>query len=238
MSALSTNHESRRRFAVPVGDGRVRSLPDLAQTDEVGVGIEHDDSQVRVEDQALEDGAEGVRLAGSGLAAEERVPVEPARVQRDAQLGLEQHRSDVEPRTGRAALDQVPFDDVRRRTCDRHVVERRRLRVQHHAASPNDRDPDIRRARARKRRRELGALDPGVPELVDLAQVAVSDGDVTADLDVEVVRRTLEDEPATVDGRGRGLDRRFEIGATRAHETPTCESSGRDGRFSASVPRR
>ena len=49
-----------------------------AEVHEVGVGVEHGHPQVGLQEEPLEEHAEGVGLARAALAAEEGVPVEPA----------------------------------------------------------------------------------------------------------------------------------------------------------------
>jgi hypothetical protein len=86
--------ERRDRFRVP-GRGRlVDARPDVAEPDEVGVRVEHDDAQRRLEQELLEDHAEGVRLAGTGLTAEEHVTVEAAGIQRKRHIRRGRERPD------------------------------------------------------------------------------------------------------------------------------------------------
>ena len=97
--------DAARRAAVALRPSR-RRRPSrtVRQPDEVGVGIEHDDPQLRLEQQLLEDHAERVRLAGARLPAQERVAVEPAGVERARHVRRERELADLQRRArGRAA---------------------------------------------------------------------------------------------------------------------------------------
>jgi hypothetical protein len=68
------------RLSIAGRHGIVDAVPRVVKPDEVRVRVEDDDAKRRLEQELLEDRAEGVRLPRPRLAAEERVPVEPAGV--------------------------------------------------------------------------------------------------------------------------------------------------------------
>jgi hypothetical protein len=143
------------------------------QPDEVGVRVEHDDPQRRSQQQLFEHGSERVRLARPRLAAEERVPVESARVKEEAQPGLEHELADIE-RGARRATALEPGRDVglcRRR--DRLPMERLRVVVEHQSCATRERDPSGRPAVGG---RELDVVGRCQLHLLHLAEPAAENG--------------------------------------------------------------
>ena len=157
--------------------------PHLAEADEVRVRVEDDDPQRRLEQEPLEDRAERVRLSRAGLAAEERVPVEAARVEGKAHRRLERQLADVErgalwPRAGDPGCDRLGA-----RRGDGLVVERSAVAFEHDAVAACD--PDHQRGSGRvatKARIERARLDPGVLDHVHVAQTRRADRHVAARL--------------------------------------------------------
>ena len=76
VGAGGVDRDSARRLTVAPGQRRVRARAHLAQARKVRVRVEDHHAQVRLGQEPFEDHAERVRLARSGLAAQERVPVE------------------------------------------------------------------------------------------------------------------------------------------------------------------
>lgn len=69
---MRTAYSSRSRIGV---------VAHVSEADVIGVGIEDDDAEARIGEHALEEEAEGVGLAGSGLADQKRVPAEASAVE-------------------------------------------------------------------------------------------------------------------------------------------------------------
>jgi hypothetical protein len=83
------------------------------EPDEVGVRVQHDHAQAGLEQQPLDHDAQGVGLAGPGLAAEEGVPVEAGGVEVDRDLFVEEERpADLERRSIRSRGLQITPDLV------------------------------------------------------------------------------------------------------------------------------
>ena len=114
--------------------------PQLVQPHEVGVRVEHDDSQAGLEQQPLEHDAERVRLPGPRLPAQERVPAEPARVERDGDARCEKELAHRHAGATRGKAGDVPRDLVGRGGPDGGVVKRPSKLVEQSALS--DRVPD------------------------------------------------------------------------------------------------
>ena len=196
---------SRLRVATHVGVVRVR--PQLAEPREVGVGIEHDDPQVGLEQELLEHDAERIGLAGARLAAEKRVPPEAAGVECERYARGEHQLPDLEPGSPRGGLLEVDADLVGRRRPHRGVVERRAVAAQDPALALGAADHDLRPVceLAAVGRVELEPLLPADAERDDLAEPALGallERDVRARLQRETVQRRLIGEAAPVD-RGR-----------------------------------
>ena len=116
--------------AVAGGHVLADALPDLAEPDEVRVRIEDDQPQRRLQQELLENRAEGVRLPGARLSAEERVPVEPAGVEPEAHARAQDELADVERRPPRSRPVEPPRDGLRLRPHDRRLVEREPVAVE------------------------------------------------------------------------------------------------------------
>src|SRR5262249_34563531 len=85
---------------------RGRVVARVGKAHEVGVRVEDDDAELRLVEEPLEDDAERIRLARARLAAEERMPVEAARVERERNAGRERELADDEPGArGRARVE-------------------------------------------------------------------------------------------------------------------------------------
>ena len=156
-------HAARRR--PPRGSGRALAPSLLSRTwprrtkSEFGSRITT--RRLGVHQQPLEHHAERVRLAGAGLAAQERVPVEAARVERARHAGRERQLADAELRASGPRAVQPGADLVRYRRADQDVVERRAVAVddQALAARVADRRPRCgRRGRSRSASTALAHL--------------------------------------------------------------------------------
>ena len=146
--AVSAADVDPGRERPPARRGRVVDAgAHLAQAGHVGVRVEDHDRQARLEQQLLEHDAERVGLAGAGLAAEERVTVEAAGVERERHAGRQPQLADRQLRAPAGALPQPGGDLVRRRGADRGVVERRAVAGQDHALAARraDRQPAAHR---------------------------------------------------------------------------------------------
>ena len=180
------------RLGVARSLGGVRVRPQLPEPYVVGVRVEHDELQVGLEQQPLEDDAERVRLAGARLAAQERVAPETARVERERHAGREQVLPDLEAGSPRRGLLEVVAYLVGSRRPHRGVVERRPVAAQHTALALGAADHDlgaVRRA-AGVGPCELGPLEPAHPEGHDLAESTLGsllEHDVRAGLQLQSV---------------------------------------------------
>ena len=128
------------RLPVTGRDVFVDAVSWLAEPDEVRVRIEDDQPQRRLQQKLLEDRAEGVRLPGAGLPAEERVPVEPAGVEPEAHARTEGELTDVERRSSRSGPVEPVGDGRRVRPRDRNVVERGPVAVEEDPVATGERD--------------------------------------------------------------------------------------------------
>ena len=160
LRAGAVHVEEARDAAVAARQPRRHVAAHLAEPDVVGVGVEHDDAQRRLQQQPLEQHAERVRLARARLPAQERVAVEPGGVERQRHAGDERELAGVELRAARrAALE--PRGDLRGLgRADRAVVERRAVALEQRPGA--EREPE-RQAGRRDRavvafERELGGL--------------------------------------------------------------------------------
>ena len=125
------------------------------------------------EQQLLEHDAERVRLAGAGLAAEERVAVEAAGVERERHARRQPQLADRQPRAPAAALAQPRGDLLRRRRADRRrrgTARRRRTGSRPRRARRGSRaccGPPARRRSPptppRRRRRARARIDSTCP---------------------------------------------------------------------------
>ena len=129
------------RDRAPALRGRfVDAVAHLVQADHVGVRVEDHDPQARLQQQLLEDDAERVRLAGAGLAAEERVAVEAAGVERERHTRRQAQLADGQPGAAARAARLPGAHLVARRRPDRRVVERRAVARQHDALAAHRAD--------------------------------------------------------------------------------------------------
>ena len=96
--AAAADDDALGRAPVAVRNVAVHAVAKRADADEVGVRVEDDDPERRLEEKLLEHRAERVALPGAGLPAEERVPVEAARVEEEAHSVLGGELADVERR--------------------------------------------------------------------------------------------------------------------------------------------
>ncbi len=104
----------------------------LTQAHEIGVGVDHDDPQLGVEQKLLEDDAKRVRLARARLPAEERMPIEAAGVDPCGHrlVPAGEHRPDHELRACRGAVATAPRPRGRSRPrSGRRRTGRRRPRA-------------------------------------------------------------------------------------------------------------
>ena len=222
---------------VPIAGSHVLAdaLPDLAEPNEVRVRIEDDQPQRRLQQELLENRAEGVRLPGAGLSAEERVPVEPAGVEPEAHARPEDELADVEGGAPRARPVEPPRDGLRVRPHDRGLVERAPVAVEDDAVAAGEGDAEVGRVGdlLGDGGDELRAFDPGGLDRVHLAEAPVDRG-VAAGLQHEVLDRALEREAPAVDRRRDRRDRGLELLAgLHAH---ACDSLQGDG-LMLGVPR-
>ena len=102
----AAHDDPRRGLSVAVREPLVDALPQLGKADEVGVRVEHDDPERRLQQEPFEDRPERVGLAGAGLPAEEGMPVEAT--------GRERERN---------ALDQRQLADGERRAAGLHPLD-------------------------------------------------------------------------------------------------------------------
>ena len=204
------------RSSVTVREGLLDVLPHLPEPDEIRVRVEDDDAKRRLEQKLLEDRAERVGLPRPRLAAEERVPVEAARVEGEAHTRLEHELADVERGPLRSRALQPGHDRGLVCRLDRKVVERRTAVFEDDAVAAGKGNPNVGRTgelRAHNRGK-LSSLGRRELDCVDLTQPS-ADRDVAAGLQLEPVNRALECETPAVYGGGRRDDGGLEIAATR-----------------------
>jgi hypothetical protein len=204
------------RLPVAGHDGRVDAFSKLAEPDEVRVGIEDDQAQRRLQQELLEDRAEGVRFPRARLPAEERVAIEAASVEREAHAWAEGELTYVERRPSRPGAVEPIGDGHSVCSHDRDVVEGSSVSVEENPVAARKRDAEMRRIGdfLAHGGDELRAFDPGRLDGVYLAEPPVDRG-VAADLHREVVDRPLEREAAAVDRPGHCGHRGFKRAASR-----------------------
>src|SRR4051812_44953325 len=172
------------RAPVAVGNVAVHAVAKRPDADEIGVRIEDDDPERGLEEELLEDGAERVALPRAGLPAEERVPVEAARVEEEAHSVLVGELADVEA----GPLGPRLFQPCRHARfvgpADRHIMERGDTAFEEHPLAVDG---------ASLFRHELDGVH--LPEVL-------TDRRVAPRLELEPVYRSVKAESAAVD-RGR-----------------------------------
>ena len=132
-------------------------IPQLAEPVEVGVRVEDDDSKRRLDQESLEDRSERIGLSRAGLAAQERVPVERTRIERERNLGRRGEDSDVEPGARRPRSVEPRGDLGGCSHAWRRIMEGR-------IAAGEDAAFDAREAAELRRGRDLGDLsEPSDP---------------------------------------------------------------------------
>ena len=185
--------------------------PQLTQPREVGVRVEHDELQVGLEQQPLEHDAEGIRLAGARLAAQEGVAPETARIEEERHARSKQQLAYLEPGPPRGRFLEVVAHLVGRRRPHRSVVEGRAVPAQDTAFPFRATDHDVGAVRSSiaAGHGELGPLVPAQLEGHDLAESsleALIEHDVRAGLQPQTVERGPVGEPPPVDRRGERKD--------------------------------
>ena len=213
--AGAPHDDAFRGVGVARGELRVGRCPLLAEPDVVGVRVEDDEAKVGLHEQPFQHQPERVRLPGARLAAQERVPVEAAGVERRRHAGLEQELADRQRRSRRPNRRQPlghlgGLGGTRERIVERLAVavEDDALaadRAQHHPSSQLQRPVAAR---------DLGAIDSSQLERHDLAEPASVIGlehDVPADLELEPVQRGLQLEAPAVDRRRKRKDRLLDL---------------------------
>ena len=129
--SCTTHLDGRGRGRVLRIDVTPDAVAQLGEADEVRVRVEDHDPERRLDQQPLEDRPERVRLPGAGLPAEERVPVERPRVERERHALGERQRPDLERSSRRPSCIQPPRDLLRRRDAGRGLAERRFRALEH-----------------------------------------------------------------------------------------------------------
>jgi hypothetical protein len=192
---------------VAPGQDRVGVRAQLAQTDEVGVRIEHDHPQVRLDQQPLQDDPERVGLARTRLAAQEGVPAEAPGIGQarhpagQGQVAQPQHR-------GGLGVALLPGLHLRLGgDPDQRVMERSQVALDDDAFAARipemDLGPGLRGALGGGRQRQFRARLLVHLQREDLAEtrgaaIAVQHG-LAADLQLQAVQRGLEGEAPPVD---------------------------------------
>ena len=104
VAARSAAHGDRpRRRAVALDGLVVSARPRLPEPHVVGVGVEHDDPQLGLHQQLLQQHAERVRLPRPGLAAQEGMAAKAGGVERERHAASDREFADVEPSRARTA---------------------------------------------------------------------------------------------------------------------------------------
>ena len=193
------------RGAMALRELRRNARPGLTETHEVGVRIEHDHLERGLDQQLLEHRAQCVGLARAGLAAQERVPVEAARVEREPHARREPQLAERQPRAGRSIAPLPVRDLVGPGGPHRCVVERRRPAVVHRSPAGGVADRHRRRQVAAVLPAQLAGVQAGHVERLDLAQpraVSGLENDVAAHAQRERLERSLQGETPPVERRG------------------------------------
>ena len=169
-----------------------RRCPRLAEPDVVGVRVEDDKAKVRLDEQPLQHEPERIRLAGARLAAQKRVTVEPAGVERRRHAGRKQQLADRAARSRRPnRLQPLGHLGGLGWACER-VVERLAVAVEDDALAASRRGvSSASAARAAVAGGHLGASRPGpapAPRSGRDGSVVAFEHDIAADLELEPVQ--------------------------------------------------
>ena len=154
------------------------------------VQVEDDQPQRRLQQELLENRAEGVRLPGTGLSAEERVPVEPAASRPKRTPSRRMRLADVEGTPAGVVSVKPPRDGLRLRPHDRRLVEQEPVAVEDDTVAPGEGDAEVGRVGdLLGDRGDEPGLRPGRPRSHAPGRGARVDGGVAAGLQREVVDR-------------------------------------------------
>ena len=153
---MRTAYSSRSRIGV---------VAHVSEADVIRVGIEDHDAEARIGEHALEEEAEGVGLAGSGLADQKRVPAEASAVEDGWDTRGVHELTDSESGAARAGSFEPRADLRGRGWAGTGVVERPPVGVEDAAGpgrQPEDgvepQPADSRRGCRHRRHREIGDL--------------------------------------------------------------------------------
>ncbi len=196
-----------RHRAEALGRLGVGAGPGLGQADVVGVRVQHHDAQARLHQEALEQDAERVGLAGARLPAQERVAAEAGRVEGERDAAGERELADVQGRALGARTLEPGAHLVRQRGAREGVMEGPAVAVEDDPLAAADPDPHLRQPGA-------GCVLAAHLERQDLAQAGRAAGverHVAARLEVEAVQGRLEAEAGAVDRARERQHRRLEL---------------------------
>jgi hypothetical protein len=177
------NHDALRCGPVAVGQVSVDSLPKQAEANEVRVRIQDHDPEGGLEKELLEHRAKGIALPGPGLPAEERVPVEAARVEQEANARLGGKLADVEAGARGSRLPEPCRDPLVVGADDLELVEGSGSAAEEHSQAV-----------------DLAARPRLKLDRVHLAEV-LADRRVAPRLQLEALHRRMEGERPAVDRR-------------------------------------
>ena len=208
----SPDRDRLRQRAEALGSLPVGTLAGVAQADIVGVRVEDNDAQARLHQEALEQDAERVGLAGARLAAEEGVAAETGGVEGEWDAPRERELADIEGGAlGPCALEPGAHLVGQRRAGER-VVEGPAVALQDDALAAAEPDPHLRKPRAGG----ILAVHGEREDLAEAGRAAGVEGHVAARLEVESVQGGLEGEATAVDGGREREHRRLELLPDRA----------------------
>src|SRR6056297_2673918 len=162
-------------------DTHLAGIAKLAQAYVIRVRVEHGDPKVRLEQQTLEDHTERVRLAGSGLTADQRVPPETGGLKSCRQtVGNPAHRADLESRFVTPQAVQMGLHE-RGLGCTKPCRPERGRR-------PAEDLADLRHGADRAVPGDLRNLRPRVtgPDVDDLAEIRGAAVHIEADISADV----------------------------------------------------
>ena len=138
------NDDAARGFRIAGGQLRVSLWPQVAEPDIVGVGIENDETEVRLDEEPLEHEPERVGLSRARLATEEGVAIEPAGIERRRNARREEELADRGGGPGGLTRRQ-PLGDIRRISRSHEcIVERSRIAVEDDARAAGEPECDPR----------------------------------------------------------------------------------------------
>ena len=208
---------------VTPGQHRVGIRAQLAQADEVGVRIEHDHPQVRLDQQPLQDDAERVGLARSRLAAQEGVPAEAPGVGQARHPGGQGQVAQPQHRVG-LGVALLPGLHLRLGgDPDQRVMERGEVAVDDDAFAARvpemDLGPGLRGALGGGRQGQFRSrllVEFESEDLAEAGNAAVLQHGIAADLQLQGVQGGLEGEEPTIKGGGERKDGRLDVPARPA----------------------